>query len=58
MLSYISSSQEKNNNGITSGLTFRLTIYREVGVLSHFAGNVYIETWLASLNLSQKYKAL
>ena len=59
MLSCVSSPPEKNKIvALVSGLTFKLTINREVRVLSCFGENVYIETRLVILNLCLKNKAL
>ena len=59
MLSCVSSPPEKNKTvALVSALTFKLTINREVGVLSCFGGNVYIKTCLVILNLCLKNKAL
>lgn len=49
---------KKKDNGLPSGLTFKLTIKREFEVLTHFGGTVYIKTCLAILNLCQKYRTL
>ena len=59
MRSRISSPPEKKkSNGIPSVLTFKLTINRDVEVVSHFGGNVYVEACLDILNFSQKHMAL